>query len=100
MMTKKKEPKLKYFVQEVWKIKEASDDDAFIKYSEYSTKSAAIARAVELAGNEEVLTAVIYRAHAVGSRETTLDVLAYLKDNDAEKNEDLVNKAREKMGAN
>ena len=99
-MSTKKEPKLKYIVQEVWKIKEAQDDDAFIKYTEHTTKSAAVSRALELADNEEVLTAVIYRAHAVGSQETTLDVLAYLKDSTDEKNEDLVKKAREKMGAN
>ena len=76
----KKEPKLKYIVQEVWKVKEAPDDDAYIKYSEFTTKSGAVDRALELAENEEVLTAVIYRAHAVGANETTVDVLAYLKD--------------------
>ena len=95
-----KEPKLKYIVQEVWKIKEAEDDDAYIKYSEYTTKSAAINRALELAEDPEILTAVIYRCHAVGASETTVDALAYLKDMADKTNGELVAQAKKDLAEN
>lgn len=96
----KKERKLKYIVQEVWKVKEAPDDDAFIKYSEYGTKQAAIDRAMELVDDPEILTAVIYRAHAVGAGETNVDVLAYIKDASDDKNAELISKAKKHVGIN
>ena len=95
-----KERKLKYIVQEVWNIKEARDDDAYIKYSEYGTKGDAVGRAIELAEDPEVLTAIIYRCHAVGASETTVDVLAYLKDAPDGMNEELVAEARKELGGN
>lgn len=87
----KKEKKLKYIVQEVWRG--MSEDDPIIKYSSFDTRTQAVEYSIRLGQKPEIITAIIYKARAIKENETQIDILAYLKESTQEEATDLAGKA-------